>query len=774
MAQWQSIQRFLAEPGMVWLVSTILVATVISILAIIVANVIRQHAAFSHRLLLVSLLMVVASPVICAWTPKVPMFWLDVTEVANGSKPSTADPHRFENKPSTVNVGSSFESNARDGGQQAQESTNDAIAESGNVPNVSSGKRSNSSTAVAPIEWISPLTFVLSLWAAGSLILTGRLAFQFYVLHRIPKSLVDGKHVALNRAFLQACQKLGMTEKPKLFSASIAAPIALSVPKAQVIVPHSLLDSNHASRSLLRRVLIHELAHIKRGDQFVLIIQRIIGALAWPFFPIHILNRSINRTREDICDNHVLALESRTEFCRDLLFMTDDIAGKNATPKLATGLIAARKLEHRVSDLLSETRSLNCRVSRAKSSSIVMAVSTLCVGLAAIGVGFSRMEPEDSHYVSETDDENFQPLLRSVELLGEKPDDVEVSSEIGLDGARFTQLRYGSSASDRIAVMMVTSPAGTEELYLDRNRDRRIDASEKIPKSGEGWRCDLQSQVTADRAHEEHRFMRQAVFKSSRFGVRIHFATVGFVANEIEIDGKQVNVRRQDTNGNGLFNDRDDRLWLDLNGDDRWDIDEQFPFRPILIIADNRYALSVGTTTDELHLKKVDSFGQIQLTPKLADPHADISHLRVTFSGRDGSIFTVDGTQAVTVPTGEYSIVNVSIVVDATERDPARSFVFTSRGALDTPRIFTVKKDVQSEIDPIGKLNFMSGAGVGEPPSLAVHAWLRLYTEDGLAITHSDIYVRSGSLHSGRVNMVKSRFLDDTENPVGACMTGFY
>ena len=243
----------------------------------------------------------------------------------------------------------------------------------------------------------------------------------------------------------------------------------------------------------------------------------------------------------------------------------------------------------------------------------------------------------------------------------------------------------------------------------------------------------------------------------------------------VEIDGSTSTVRRMDANGNGLFTDQTDRIWIDLNRNGDWEIDEQFKQKPIMLVGQSRFRVRVDSKESTFNMLPVNDTGTVKLNLPLADPNAKIERLQVTFSGADGSGFTLNGLQRITVPAGEYEITNVSIVVSKTKTNVSRSFVFTKRGQpVGAGRKISIEKDADIELNPIGKLRLVANAKplVGKDGTLVVG--LGLYTVDGLAVSHSDTGVRDGQLHGNRESEVETRVRNLDREVIGGATSGFY
>jgi uncharacterized protein (TIGR03067 family) len=119
---------------------------------------------------------------------------------------------------------------------------------------------------------------------------------------------------------------------------------------------------NAVSASQLRDVFVHELAHLERLDNLVALLQSIANVLFWPIVCIHLLNRQLERSREEICDNHVLRYCDAVSYGETLLHVAKLACGA-AMPAGTVGILQWRgKLEQRISAIIHKGRSKMTRV----------------------------------------------------------------------------------------------------------------------------------------------------------------------------------------------------------------------------------------------------------------------------------------------------------------------------------------------------------------------------------------------------------------------------
>lgn len=204
------------------------------------------------------------------------------------------------------------------------------------------------------------------------------------------------------------------------------------------------------------------------------------------------------------------------------------------------------------------------------------------------------------------------PPMCAIGLTVEKPEDVILKVSFRGHRQRFAQLRYGSPSSVRVTIVVDEVGRGDADLYVDANRNRRIEALDRVVGATGTWRLPLSLAIVDG---ETTRYAeRAAVFRLGTTGIIFSHAAAGYLEGRLELAGRSHLVRRIDGNGNGLFTDLQDRLWIDLNDDRRWDSsNEQFLFAPILTIAGNRFAARSDAFGQQLVIEPLRGNGTVRL-----------------------------------------------------------------------------------------------------------------------------------------------------------------
>ncbi len=165
-----------------------------------------------------------------------------------------------------------------------------------------------------------------------------------------------------------------------LVSSEIVSPMAVGFRRPAVIVPETLL--NEFTPEELDHVLLHELAHIARYDDWTNLFARLIGALL-PIHPAAVwLIRNIEQEREAACDDWVVANTGEARPYAASLTRLFELCSAQRRQLLATGMAGrASHLGERIEALLRSGRDFAPRVSLTR----VALGAAILIGLVFAG-----------------------------------------------------------------------------------------------------------------------------------------------------------------------------------------------------------------------------------------------------------------------------------------------------------------------------------------------------------------------------------------------------
>ena len=231
----------------------------------------------------------------------------------------------------------------------------------------------------------------------------------------------------------------------------------------------------------------------------------------------------------------------------------------------------------------------------------------------------------------------------------------------------------------RVTIVLDEIGGGAADLYVDANRNRRIEATDRAPGENRTWRLPLDLAIVLGETTRYER--RAAIFRLGATGITFSHAAAGYLEGKVSFAGHRHAVRRMDGDGNGLFTDSSDRLWIDLNDDGQWDSSsEEFLFASILTIGDARYAVRSDPFGQRLSVEPLKGSGTVRLALANRPGLPAAVELTATLIGRDGSAVGLSGERAqATVPIGEYRLGTVTCAVEDTHGGPRGTCVLRHR-----------------------------------------------------------------------------------------------
>lgn len=328
-----------------------------------------------------------------------------------------------------------------------------------------------------------------------------------------------------------------------------------------------------------------------------------------------------------------------------------------------------------------------------------------------------------------------RPTLTALPLSEDLPGDAECEIELRGEKPLYGQLRYGDPDSVRVLFALDSVSRDETALYVDANRDRRLEPGELVEGANGLWELDLA--IWTRREGDVELLPRRLLFRRGRTGRLFSVATLGYVEGEVELDGETVRARRVDGDANGFYTDAGDQLWLDLDRDGSFDpLKELHLYAPTLFIGEARYAPLSGRLGEDLELRRIEGTGEIEIALDLAEGSRPTA-MSILLVGEDGSSVNVRSAgEPIEAPVGRYRVGMVSLW--ATDPDGGQDWGFVFSGArVDRARWHAVEKGSRVAVDPIGELELLVDPDYPKAPARAGGTYgcsPRLLTADGLAI----------------------------------------
>lgn len=246
---------------------------------------------------------------------------------------------------------------------------------------------SNDSATNQPQHWIpstnlnwlqelGPLSpTVVSIWALGVVIVGLRLTGVWVVTLRLQRNRVTDIPSEVVELFESLMSRLGITRPVKLIvSANVSVPMVAGWLRPIVILPISMLAG--VDPQCLEAVLVHELAHIRRHDALINLLQAFAETLLFHHPAVWWLSARIREEREYCCDDEAAAVSGGAARYLSALIQLEESRGAffAQTSMAATGgslLARGRRL------MLGETQTSSPGTIGALTAALVIAAGAL-------------------------------------------------------------------------------------------------------------------------------------------------------------------------------------------------------------------------------------------------------------------------------------------------------------------------------------------------------------------------------------------------------------
>jgi len=151
------------------------------------------------------------------------------------------------------------------------------------------------------------LPWMMMAWFAGVVLFVARLNVGLMVARRMRLVATTAVPAELQQAFDALRRRLGVARAVRLMhSALVQAPTVIGWLRPVVLIPASCLTG--LSTMQIEAVLAHELAHIRRHDYLVSVMQSVIETLLFYHPAVWWVSRQVRQERECCCDEMAVAV----------------------------------------------------------------------------------------------------------------------------------------------------------------------------------------------------------------------------------------------------------------------------------------------------------------------------------------------------------------------------------------------------------------------------------------------------------------------------------
>ena len=206
---------------------------------------------------------------------------------------------------------------------------------------------------------------IITVWIVVTCLMLVRLAWSAILLERRKLRAIDAPAILTARVVV---------------SSEISIPLVAGPWRRCIMLPARLLDE--LDEPELEQIGIHEAAHLLRGDDYALLIQRTLEALFALHPVVRWISRRIDLEREIACDDCVIAVTADPHpYAACLARVVQLTGGIRATP-VATSAADRSHLARRVDMLLDNSRHLGTRLLGLRLALATLSLASLSWGAA--------------------------------------------------------------------------------------------------------------------------------------------------------------------------------------------------------------------------------------------------------------------------------------------------------------------------------------------------------------------------------------------------------
>ena len=548
---------------------------------------------------------------------------------------------------------------------------------------------------------------VCFIWSSVAIAFLFRLSMQIIGVHRLQRCLAADP--LLQSTAMRIGRKIGCTRVPDIRIIDVAmSPSLTGCFRPIILVPKRL--AVEFTPEQMEAVLAHELSHYRRGDHLTAMAGLAIRALCW-WNPIAWWAYHELRCSQELCCDAMAIRKAQVPaatYARSLWSVVkwlDQDSVVQVRPSAA--MVTDAPNRHFRERLLSLSRTQSTIELSASEWLLVVVVGLVLVCHPSYGA--ARFSPNAFRYrASEAIPPKFHAITN--EWTDAPPDSTAFGDHRNDRLIARGQFWFGKMDKPILLAILESQSDKKQLLWVDVNRDQTIQESEFATPMKEDSTWSIRIASFPDSSSSTKEANRSPKFQSFQASTecqlliqhqneKFSIAQTGQLHGSLRLNSKMIAAAIEDRNCNGLWTDREDRLYIDLDGDGKWNaFEERFSCQESPVIHGTRYTL--GFQNDELDLVALEGTGQLQAKIHMQNPDATIESCQAVLASTAGVHVTVDSLEhSIEVPVGEYMVKQVRLRL---RDERVWSMVFEANG----PGTACVKvtKGSQATIDLLGEV----------------------------------------------------------------------
>ncbi|MBI4557058.1 MAG: HEAT repeat domain-containing protein [Candidatus Hydrogenedentes bacterium] len=264
--------------------------------------------------------------------------------------------------------------------------------------------------SVHNFDWRLYSPYVAMAYAGGVLLMLVRLAFALGGGKRLRRRSEPVDDATVLEALARQAKVIGLRFTPALaYCRQVLVPTVVGVLRPMILLPLSF--ANGLTPAQIELLLLHELAHIRRYDLLVNVLQRVAEALLFYHPAVWYVSRRIRLEREHCCDDLVLAYGGEAQAYAESLVHVASLAHGAASSAVLTATGKPSQLRERVLRMVGRSDPMPVRLNRG---GLVLALMSLVV---LISVSYLYAQTA----ANEQTEEQSQSIAATTEPIPPKP-----------------------------------------------------------------------------------------------------------------------------------------------------------------------------------------------------------------------------------------------------------------------------------------------------------------------------------------------------------------
>ena len=263
---------------------------------------------------------------------------------------------------------------------------------------LSSGSFSSESAIMVPASWA---LYMFAAWAVIAFAGLVRVGISLWHLRRVRRSCVPIDLATLDPALRQTLEKFSSSRTVTICASDgVRVPTAIGFARPLVVIPAWAL--RELSPAELNAIVLHELAHLGRWDDWTNLVQRILGALLFFHPAVWWIESKLCLEREMACDDLVLARTTNPlAYAECLVSLAEKSYLRRGLAMAQAAVTRMRQTSSRVLQILDGSRPTGTAVWKP-APLLFTAFSIVCLFAASYTPSLVGFERSDSSLTAQT------------------------------------------------------------------------------------------------------------------------------------------------------------------------------------------------------------------------------------------------------------------------------------------------------------------------------------------------------------------------------------